>query len=117
MKRLFYKILFLLLITNNSNAFHDVEVSNEEIAMLGGLWVQIYVYEQNCSDNQYYSLIIERLNISPRFERYSSEIEHLSENQNLAWERGGEGAALVIESGQTSCDTIAEVIWEWFGEN
>ena len=28
-----------------------------------------------------------------------------------------EGAALVIESGGTSCDIIAEVIWEWFGEN
>jgi len=54
---------------------------------------------------------------SPRFERYSSELEHLTESQEAAWENGAEGAALVIENGGTSCDIIAEVLWEWFGEN
>ena len=115
--KLIKKIIVLLFITNPSLAFHDVEVSNEEIATLGGLWVQIFVYEENCIDNQYYTLITERLLESPRFERYSSELEHLTEMQEAAWENGAEGAALVIESGATSCDIIAEVIWEWFGEN
>ena len=26
-------------------------------------------------------------------------------------------AAAVIEAGQTDCDIMASVIWEWFGEN
>ena len=98
-------------------AFHDVEVSNEDVATLGGLWVQIFVYEENCIDNQYYTLITERLEESPRFERYSSELEHLTESQEVVFENGAEGAILVIESGGTNCDIIAEVIWEWFGEN
>ena len=115
--KLILKIIILSFFVNPSLAFHDVEVSNEDIATLGGLWVQIYVYEENCLDNQYYTLIIERLEESPRFERYSSELEHLNESQDLAWENGAEGAALVIETGGTSCDIIAEVIWEWFGEN
>ena len=115
--KLIKKITVLFFFANSALAFHEVEVSNEDIATLGGLWVQIYVYEENCLDNQYYSLIIERLEESPRFERYSSELEHLTENQELILENGAEGAALVIESGGTSCDIIAEVIWEWFGEN
>ena len=115
--KLIKKITVFLFFVNPALAFHDVEVSNEDIATLGGLWVQIYVYEENCLDNQYYTLIIERLEESPRFERYSSELEHLTESQELAWENGAEGASLVIESGETSCDIIAEVIWEWFGEN
>ena len=98
-------------------AFHDVDVSNEDIGTLGVLWVQIFVYEENCIDNQYYTLITQRLAKSPRFQRYSSELDHLTESQELAWENGAEGEALVIESGGTSCDIIAEVIWEWFGEN
>ena len=50
-------ITVLLFFVNPALAFHDVEVSNEEIATLGGLWVQIFVYEENCIDNQYYTLI------------------------------------------------------------
>ena len=41
----------------------------------------------------------------------------LSSRQELAWERGGLGASAVISSGGTDCDTMATVIWEWFGEN
>ncbi len=115
--KLIKKIIICCFFVKTALAFHDVEVSNEEIATLGGLWVQIFVYEENCIDNQYYILITERLLESPRFERYSSELEHLTESQETAWENGAEGAALVIESGGTSCDIIAEVIWEWFGEN
>ena len=115
--KLIKKITVFLFFVNPALAFHDVEVSNEDIATLGGLWLQIFVYEENCIDNQYYTLIIERLEESPRFERYSSELDHLTESQELAWENGAEGASLVIESGGTSCDIIAEVIWEWFGEN
>ena len=115
--KLIKKIIVCLFFAKNALAFHYVEVSNEEIATLGGLWVQIFVYEENCIDNQYYTLITERLLESPRFERYSSELEHLTEIQDSALENGAEGAALVIESGETSCDIIAEVIWEWFGEN
>ncbi len=111
------KIIVSFFFINPALAFHDVEVSNEDIATLGGLWVQIFAYEENCIDNQYYTLIIERLQSSPRFERYSLELEHLTENQEIALDNGAEGAALVIESGGTSCDIIAEVIWEWFGEN
>jgi len=115
--KLIKKITVFLFFINPVLAFHDVEVPKEDIATLGGLWVQIFVYEENCIDNQYYTLITERLQESPRFERYSSELDHLTESQELAWENGAEGAALVIESGGTSCDIIAEVIWEWFGEN
>ena len=115
--KLIKKFFILIFFANPALAFHDVEVSNQDIATLGGLWIQIYVYEENCIDNQYYTLITERLLESPRFERYSSELEHLSESQEIALENGAEGAALVIESGGTSCDIIAEVIWEWFGEN
>ncbi len=110
------KTIIFFCFINPALAFHDVDVSNEDIATLGGLWVQIYVYEESCVDNQYYTLITDRLLESPRFERYSSELDHLTESQEAAWENGAEGAALVIESGGTSCDIIAEVIWEWFGE-
>ena len=97
--KLIKKITVFLFFVNPALAFHDVEVSNEDIATLGGLWVQIFVYEENCIDNQYYTLIIERLQESPRFERYSSELEHLTENQELALNNGAEGATSVIESG------------------
>ena len=116
-KLIIQKILILLFFYNSAFAFHDVDVSNEDIATLGGLWVQIFVYEENCLDNQYYTLLTERLMVSPRFEKYSSELDHLTESQELAFQNGAEGAALVIESGGTDCDTMAEVIWEWFGEN
>ena len=109
--KLIKKITVFLFFINPVLAFHDVEVSNENIATLGGLWVQILVYEENCIDNQYHTLITKRLQESPRFERYSSELDHLTESQELAWENGAEGAALVIESGGISCDIIAEVIW------
>ena len=114
------KILFVLIYffsINTCSAWHDTEVSNEDIAILGGVWVQIYVYEQHCTDNQYYSTIIERLEVSPRFKKYSSEIDHFTEEQELAWERGGAGAGAVISSGATDCDSMATIIWEWFGEN
>ena len=114
MKKLLFVLIYFFSI-NTSSALHDTEVSNEIIAMLGGVWVQIYVYEQNCADNQYYPVVMERLEVSPRFKQYSSEIEHLSERQELAWERGGAGASIVISSGATDCDTMATVIWEWFG--
>ena len=111
------KTFLFLLCCNFAFAFHDVEVANEEIAVLGGLWTQIYVYEEYCSDNQYYEIILERIPESPRFSRYSIELEHLNNDQELAWERGGLGASAVISSGETDCDTMATVIWEWFGEN
>ena len=114
MKKLLFVLIYFFSI-NTSSALHDTEVSNEIIAMIGGVWVQIYVYEQNCADNQYYPVVMERLEVSPRFKQYSSEIEHLSERQELAWERGGAGASIVISSGATDCDTMATVIWEWFG--
>ena len=72
------KTFLFLLCCNFAFAFHDVEVANEEIAVLGGLWTQIYVYEEYCSDNQYYEIILERIPESPRFNRYSSELEHLN---------------------------------------
>ena len=75
-----------------------------------------FFHKETCIDNQYYKLIKDRLLESLRFARYSSELEHLTENQEAAWENGAEGAALVIESGKTSCDIIAVVIWEWFGK-
>ena len=93
------KTFFFLLCCNFAFAFHDVEVANEEIAVLGGLWTQIYVYEEYCSDNQYYEVILERIPESPRFNRYSSELEHLNNDQELAWERGGLGTSAVISSG------------------
>lgn len=112
------KIIILLLLLNNfAYAFHDTEVENNTISALGGLWTQIFVYEQECTDNQYYNQIIKRLNESPRFKKYSQEVGHLSERQELAWERGGLGAGTVIASGGTDCNTMATVIWEWFGVN
>ena len=116
MKKLLFVLIYFFSI-NTSSAWHDTEVTNENIAMLGGVWVQIYVYEQNCADNQYYPAVMERLEVSPRFKQYSSEIEHLSERQELAWERGGVGVNAAIASGATDCDTMATVIWEWFGTN
>tara|TARA_B100000963_G_C22320091_1_gene533956 strand:+ start:189 stop:575 length:387 start_codon:yes stop_codon:yes gene_type:complete len=115
MKKLLIILTYFFSI-NNSSALHETEVSNEVIATLGGVWVQIYVYEQHCADNQYYTAVIERLEASPRFKKYSSEIDHLTDEQELAWERGGAGAGAVISSGGTDCDTMATVIWEWFGE-
>ncbi len=82
------KKIIVFFFVNPVLAFHDVEVSNEDIATLGGLWIQIFVYEENCIDNQNYTLIIERLQASPRFERYSFEFDHLTESQELAWENG-----------------------------
>ena len=117
MKTIVKSIIASLFIVNSSFAFHDVEVANEEIAVLGGVWTQIFAYEEYCFDNQYYDTVIDRLMISPRFERYSNELDHLNERQELAWERGAIGAAAVIDAGQTDCDIMASVIWEWFGEN
>ena len=111
------RILLFLFFSKFAFAFHDVDVANEEVAVLGGLWTQIYVYEEYCADNQYYDIILERLPNSHRFERYSVELEHLTSDQELAWERGGLGASAVISSGETDCDTMATIIWEWFGEN
>ena len=110
-------ILLFFLLINPSNAFHDTDVAEKDIAMLGGVYTQIIVYSQMCSDDQYYSQVINRLNESPRFLRYTQEMEHLSERQQLAWERGDLGASAVIESGGTDCETMASVIWEWFGSN
>ena len=110
-------LIILIFINKLAFAFHDVDVANEEIAVLGGLWTQIYVYEEYCADNQYYEIIIDRIPNSPRFVRYSTELEHLTNDQELAWERGGVGASAVISSGETDCDMMATVIWEWFGEN
>jgi hypothetical protein len=54
----FLRNLVLLLFLNKlALAFHDVEVANEDIASLGGLWTQIYVYDEYCADNQYYEII------------------------------------------------------------
>ena len=111
------KIIILIFFSKLAFAFHEVEVANEDIASLGGLWTQIYVYEEYCADNQYYTVLFDRLMVSPRFERYSTELEHLTADQELSWERGGAGAAAVISAGGTDCDTMANVIWEWFGEN
>ena len=87
-------------------AFHYVKAANEDVAALDGLWTQIYVYEEYCSDNQYYEVILDRLPYSPIFYRYSSELERLTNDQELAWERGGLGASGVISAGETDCDTI-----------
>ena len=116
MKKFYIIILFIISITK-SFAWHETKVSNEDVAVLGGLWVQIFVYEQHCQDNQYYQTVIERLPLSQRFDQYSSEIEHFSQRQELAWERGGAGVTAAISAGTTDCDTMARVIWEWFGEN
>ena len=110
-------ILLLFLLNNVGHAFHETEVDEKELAMLGGVWTQMIVYSQMCSDNQYYDQVIDRLNESPRFQRYNEEREHVTERQALAWERGELGAGAVIESGRTDCDTMAQVIWEWFGSN
>ena len=119
MKKIFLipSIFLFLLLSKFALAFHDVEVANEDVAALGGLWTQIYVYEEYCADNQYYEVILDSLPNSPRFDRYSAELEHLTNDQELAWERGGLGASAVISAGETDCDTMASVIWEWFGEN
>ena len=111
------KLILLIFFYKLAFAFHDVEVSNEDVATLGGLWTQIYVYEEYCADNQYYALIFDRLMVSPRFVRYSAELEHLTEDQELSWGRGGAGATAAIVDGATDCETMATVIWEWFGEN
>ena len=115
--KILFKLSLLIFFNKLAFAFHDVEVADEEVAALGGLWTQIYVYEEYCADNQYYELILDRLPSSPRFDRYSNELEHLSSEQELAFERGGLGASAVISSGGTDCDTMAQVIWEWFGSN
>ena len=60
--------------------------------------------------NSYYEIILERIPESPRFNRYSSELEHLNNDQELAWERGGLGASAVISSGETDCDTMLLII-------
>ena len=119
MKKIFLipSIFLFLFLSKFAFAFHDVEVANEDVAALGGLWTQIYVYEEYCADNQYYEVILDRLPNSPRFDRYSSELDHLTNDQELAWERGGLGASTAISAGETDCDTMATVIWEWFGEN
>ena len=104
------KILIFFFINSHAFAFHDVDVANEEIAVLGSLWTQIYVFEEYCVDSDYYQVVLERLPESPRFNRYSSELEHLNSDQELAWERGGLGASAVISSGETDCDTMATVI-------
>ena len=111
------KLIVLIFFSKLAFAFHEVEVANEDVAALGGLWTQIYVYEEYCADDQYYTVVFDRLMVSPRFERYSAELEHLTADQELSWERGGAGAAAVISAGVTDCDTMANVIWEWFGEN
>ena len=111
------KTFLFLLCCNFAFAFHDVEVANEEIAVLGGLWTQIFVFEEYCSDSEYYQTILDRVPISPRFERYSLELEHLTNDQDLAFQRGGAGATAGIVDGATDCETMATVIWEWFGEN
>ena len=82
MKTIVKSIIASLFIVNSSFAFHDVEVANEEIAVLGGVWTQIFAYEEYCFDNQYFDTVIDRLMISPRFERYSSESDHLNEGRN-----------------------------------
>ena len=96
------KLILLIFFNKLAFAFHDVEVSNEDVATLGGLWTQIYVYEEYCADNQYYALIFDRLMVSPRFVRYSAELEHLTEDQELSWGRGGAGATAAIVDGATA---------------
>ena len=116
MKKFYILFLFIICI-NKSFAWHETKVTNENVAILGGLWLQIFVYEQNCQDNQYYQTVIERLPDSKRFIQYSDEIEHFTERQELAWERGAAGVTAAISAGTTDCDVMARVIWEWFGEN
>ena len=111
------KILIFFFINSYAFAFHDVDVADEEIAVLGGLWTQIFVFEEYCSDSEYYQIILDRVPTSPRFERYSLELEHLTNDQELAFQRGGAGATAGIVDGATDCETMATVIWEWFGEN
>jgi hypothetical protein len=115
-------ILFILFSVNivlfpsNTFAWHEIKVTNETIANLGGVFAQIFIYEENCKDHKNYSTISERLPNSSRFNRYNDEVEHLTERQNLAYERGGAGVGLAVASGKVSCDSIAQIIWEWFGE-
>ena len=51
MKKIFLipSIFLFLLLSKFALAFHDVEVANEDVAALGGLWTQIYVYEEYCA--------------------------------------------------------------------
>ena len=46
MKKIFLiPLIFLFLFLSKfALAFHDVEVANEDVAALGGLWTQIYVF-------------------------------------------------------------------------
>lgn len=118
LKKLFKKTLFIyLLLISGAFSFHDTEIPDENISMLGGVWTQIYIYENECTDNQYYKQVFDRLKVSPRFKKYSDELEHLTENQEQAWQTGGAGASIGISSGLSDCDTMATVIWEWFGNN
>ena len=64
------KLIVLIFFSKLAFAFHEVEVANEDVAALGGLWTQIYVYEEYCADDQYYTVLFDRLMVSPRFERY-----------------------------------------------
>ena len=57
MKTIIKSIIAALFIINSSFAFHDVEVANEEIAVLGGVWTQIFAYEEYCFDNRYFCLL------------------------------------------------------------
>jgi hypothetical protein len=100
------------LFSNSAMAFHDTPISNQNIAFLGGLFTQVFVYEQQCGEHQHFNTVVERLPNSPRFEQYNDEVEHMTDRQNLAYERGG---AAGVASGAASCDTIALVLWEWFG--
>ena len=93
------KLIVLIFFSKLAFAFHEVEVANEDVAALGGLWTQIYVYEEYCADDQYYTVVFDRLMVSPRFERYSAELEHLTADQELSWERGGAGAAALRVGG------------------
>ena len=37
------QLILLILYSKLALAFHEVEVANEDVAALGGLWTQIYV--------------------------------------------------------------------------
>jgi hypothetical protein len=57
--RILRSLVLLMFFSKFAFAFHDVEVANEDVAALGGLWTQIYVYEEYCADNQYYGVILD----------------------------------------------------------
>ena len=65
-------------------------------------------YEQNCADNQYYPAVMERLEVSPRFCNYSSEIEHLLKGieQFMHGRGAGSGVHCNFIQAHTDCDTI-----------